>query len=224
MVKFEIDNKRYKIADRLTVAQWVEIMKWDFEYKAHWPKIISAATEAPIEKLEEVSEDSLEIAIIFIATVINQRAKTEIKDFDTILFGEWIDLDIYLNYGADKHMEEILAILSPETEMADEALWVIEKYSEWRLSIYKQYKTLFGLDVMPDDYEETDMAPKDIARSWYDVIIMLSGEDILNMDAVTDQPLKKALNFMAWKKEKTLKEQQEIMKQKRQYDLQRNSR
>lgn len=224
MVKFEIDNKHYEISDRLTVEQWVEIMKWDFEHIAHWPKIVAAATGVPSEKLEEVSEESLEIAIVFVAAVINQRRQTEIRDFDTILFGEWIDLDIYLNYGAEKHMEDILKILSPETEWADEALWVIEKYSEWRLFIYKQYKTLFGLDVLPEDFEDTEEKPKDIAKSWYDVIIMLASEDILNMDAVTEQPLKQALNFMAWKKEKTLREQQAILKQKREYDLQRNRR
>lgn len=224
MVKFKIDNKRYEIANRLTVEQWLEIMKWDYEHPPHWPKIIAAATGAPVERLEEVADESQEIAIVFIAAVLNQRAKTEIKDFDTIKFGEWIDLDIYLNYGADKYLQEILDILSPETTMADEALWVIERYSEWRLSIYKQYKTLFGLDVLPEDFEDSEEKPKDIAKSWYDVIIMLANEDILNIDAVTEQPLKQALNFMAWKKEKTLREQQEILKQKRQYDLQRNSR
>ena len=74
------------------------------------------------------------------------------------------------------------------------------------------------------DDEGVDEKPKDIARSWYDVILMMADEDVLKMDAVTDLPLKQALNFMAWKKEKTLKEQQEILKQKREYDLQRNRR
>ena len=224
MVKFKIDNKTYTIEDRLTVEQWLEIMKWDFEHPSHWPKIISAATGVPSEKLEDVSEESLEIAIVFVAAVINQRKQVQIKDFDTILFGEWVDLDIYLNYGADKHLQDILDILSPETTMADEALWVIEKYSEWRLFIYKQYSTLFGLDYLSDDDEVPQEKPKDIARSWYDVILMMANEDVLKMDAVTDLPLKQALNFMAWKKEKTLKEQQEILKQKREYDLQRNRR
>ena len=224
MVKFKIDNKTYTIKDRLTVEQWLEIMKWDFEHPSHWPKIISAATGVPSEKLEDVSEESLEIAIVFVAAVINQRKQVQIKDFDTILFGEWVDLDIYLNYGADKHLQDILDILSPETTMADEALWVIEKYSEWRLFIYKQYSTLFGLDYLSDDDEVPQEKPKDIARSWYDVILMMANEDVLKMDAVTDLPLKQALNFMAWKKEKTLKEQQEILKQKREYDLQRNRR
>ena len=178
-------------------------MKWDFERESHWPKILAAATGAPLEALEEVAEESLEIGIVFVAAVLNQRRQTEIKDFDTIKFGEWIDLDVYLNYGADKHLQEILDILSPETTMADEALWVIEKYNTWRVFIYKSYATLFGINVLRDsEDEEPQEKPKDIARSWYDVIVTMANEDILNMDAVTELPLKQALNFMAWKKEK----------------------
>ena len=63
-----------------------------------------------------------------------------------------------------------------------------------------------------------------VARSWYRVIVGLAKEDILNIDAVTNEPLKKALNFMALQKEKVLEEQQRQLQQKRQYDLQRTRR
>lgn len=221
MVKFTIQDKEYQIAERFTIQQWKDIVKWDFEHKPHWPRILSAATGAPLEYLEEVVEESLELGIVFIATVINQRRETKIKDFNTITFGEWIDLDIYLNYGADKHIDDILGMLSPYTKFADEALWVIEKYSNWRLFIYKQYSKLFGLD---EPSEGSEGQKTDIAKSWYEVIISLANEDLLNIDAVTEQPLKKALNFMAWKKAKMLEEQQRQLKQRRQNDLLRNSK
>ena len=54
MVNFTIAEKQYKIADRFTVSQWKEMMKWDFEHKAHWPRIMQVATGAPLEYLEEV--------------------------------------------------------------------------------------------------------------------------------------------------------------------------
>ena len=222
MVKFTIDNKHYEITERFTIQQWKDIMKWDFERKEHWPRIIAAATGAPREYLEQVVDESLEVGIVFIAAVISGRKETAIKDFNAITFGEWIDLDIYLNWGVDKHMEDILAILSPKTQWANEALWVIEKYSQWRNWMYNQYRGLFGLDEMGEGSD--DVSPTNIAKSWYEVIIQLANEDILNIDAVTEQPLKKALNFMAWKKEQQLKEQQRILKQKRQYDLQANRR
>lgn len=219
MVKFTIDDKTYKITERFTVEQWKNIVAWDFEDKANWPRIIASATGAPLNYLNNVVEESLELGIVFIASVINARKETKIKDFNTITFGEWIDLDIYLNWGSDKHIEGILEILSPKTTMADEALWVIEKYSEWRLFIYKQYSKLFGLD---EPHEEYEGQKTDIAKSWYNVIISLANEDLLKIDAVTEQPLKKAFNFMAWKKEKQLEEQQRILKEKRKNDVLRN--
>lgn len=219
MVKFTIEDTEYKITERFTVQQWKDIVCWDFEDKANWPRIISTATGAPLKYLTNVEEESLELGIVFIVSVINARKETKIRDFNTITFGEWIDLDIYLNWGADKHIEGILEILSPKTKMADEALWVIEKYSEWRLFMYKQYTKLFGLDEPQGDGEGPQ---QDIAKSWYHVIISLANEDLLNIDAVTEQPLKKALNFMSWKKEKQLEEQQRILKEKRKNDVLRN--
>lgn len=222
MVKFTIHETEYEITERFTVPQWQSLMKWDFEREEHWPRILHEATGAPLEYLQEVHRDSLELGIVFIASVINARKETKIKDFNEITFGEWIDLDIYLNWGADKHIEGILEILSPKTKMVDEALWVLEKYSQWRLFMYKQYKGLFGLEEQVEG--TSDEPQRDIAKSWYEVVISLANEDILNIDAVTEQPLKKALNFMAYKKEKQLEEQQRILKEKRKYDLQANRR
>ena len=81
------------------------------------------------------------------------------------------------------------------------------------------------------DFEEAKLKldegrpdPMQVARSWYKVIVSLANRNILNMDAVTDQPLKKALNFMALQKEEALEEQQKQLQQKRKYDLQRTRR
>ena len=52
----------------------------------------------------------------------------------------------------------------------------------------------------------------------------IAKEDILNIDRVTEQPLKKALNFMALQKEKAVEENLRKQKLKREYDLQRNRR
>ena len=63
-----------------------------------------------------------------------------------------------------------------------------------------------------------------VARSWYKVIVGLAGEDILKIDEVTEQPLTKALNFMALQKEKVMEENERQLQKQRQYDLQRNRR
>jgi hypothetical protein len=63
-----------------------------------------------------------------------------------------------------------------------------------------------------------------IARGWYAVMVRLAQGDILRLDPVAEQPLKKALNMLAYQKQVDMEEaarQQEIS---RKYDLQRNSR
>ena len=88
---------------------------------------------------------------------------------------------------------------------------------------------MFGLtDKDLDEAEITgDTEVKDkllIARSWYKVIVSLAQDNILNIDEVTEQPLKKVLNFMALQKEKVLEENEAKLKQRRHYDLQRTRR
>ena len=74
-------------------------------------------------------------------------------------------------------------------------------------------------DIDEDDLESHD--PKKIAKGWYAVLIDLSDNDIQKIDYVTDQPLKKVLNFMAYRKEQQLKENQRLMQQKRQLEANR---
>ena len=92
-----------------------------------------------------------------------------------------------------------------DTPWADEALAVIEQFIKWRNTIYKQYKSLFGLedkDFM--DHEPSDEAydPREVSRGWYQVIVDLAGEDVLKMDRITEEPLQKILTFLQIKKER----------------------
>jgi hypothetical protein len=63
-----------------------------------------------------------------------------------------------------------------------------------------------------------------IARGWYAVLVKLAGGDILKLEAVEDQPLKKALNMLAYQKQVEREERARELEIKRKYDLQRNSR
>jgi len=77
-------------------------------------------------------------------------------------------------------------------------------------------------DTMAKKQEITDKLAT--ARSWYKIIVGLAQGDVLKLDEVTEQPLKKILNFMALQKEQQLEENQRKLKERRQYDLQRNRR
>tara|TARA_R110000772_G_scaffold245957_1_gene359550 strand:- start:815 stop:1474 length:660 start_codon:yes stop_codon:yes gene_type:complete len=218
MITFTIEDIEYRIPERLTVKQWQELTKWDFEHEAHWPRILSTTTGAPLEYLELTKGDSLELGVAFIASILNARKEVELKDFNELNFGQWCDLDVYLNWGADKHIQGILDILAPEVKQADEALWVLERYATWRDWMYNQYRGLFDLD----EPRESDGETVNVAKSWYHVIVVLAGEDLLKIDEVTEQPLKKTLNFMAWRKEQQLKEQERINKERRKNDILRH--
>lgn len=48
---------------------------------------------------------------------------------------------------------------------------------------------------------------------WYHALIYLSGEDILKIDEVTQQPFKKVFNFLTYTKWLNKKREQELQKQ-----------
>ena len=105
----------------------------------------------------------------------------------------------------EKHIFDILEILKVDTPWSDEALACIEQFIKWRNTIYKQYKSLFGLedkDFM--DHEPSDEAydPREVSRGWYQVIVDLAGEDVLKMDRIAEEPLQKILTFLQIKKER----------------------
>lgn len=227
MIKLKIDTEEYQVPERFSVQQWMDLMKWDFEEVMNHPKILSIATGAPIDKLVEADREAIILGISFIIQVMQLRTPCEkgIKNFEDLRFGEWIDLDVYLSMGVDKTLDKCMDILGKWIKNSDEALWIIERYSEWRTTVYRSYSVLFGLNE-PKDVEESEQ-PHDklqVARSWYEILVTLAGEDLLKIDAVAEQPYKKVLNFMARQKQKQLEENARKLQQRRQYDLQRNRR
>ncbi len=225
MVKININSKAYEIPQRLTIAQYQTMLSFDWEDPKYYPLIVSQLIGAPLPLLAQAPQESLTLGISFVVQAMNRRVAAELIDLDSITFGQFIDLDVYLTIGLDKHFTDIVSILCPNAKWADEAMWAIEKYIEFRTHTYRSYKVLFGLtdtdllDAEPDETKKTQ-----IAKSWYSIIVQLAKDDILSIDEVTSQPLKKALNFMALQKERVIEENLKKQQQQRRYDLQRNSR
>ena len=224
MVKITIENNKYALPERLTIKQWRLLVNFDYADTEQWPKIIAVLLNEDVEVLKRCTLDSLTLAIAFTVECMNRRREYRVRDFNDILFGEFIDLDIYMVMGVEKHLDQIVEILSEGTEWADEAMWLVDQYSLFRVHTYRQYAGLFGINerLEQDEDEEEKWDSKKIAKGWYRVITDLAQDDILRIDLITDQPLKKALNFMAYKKEKQLEENFRLMQQKRQNDLSRN--
>ena len=225
MVKININDKQFAIPQRLTINQYNSLLSFDWEDPKYYPMIVSQLINAPLPLLAKADPKSLALGIVFAVKAMNERKEVDMLNLDEITFGEFIDLDVYLTIGIEKHFKDIAKILCPKAEFSDEVMWAIEKYVAFRTFTYRQYKILFGItdhdiyDAEPDEIKKTQ-----IAKSWYNIIVNIAKENILYIDRVTEQPLKKALNFMALQKEKAVEENLKKQQQQRRYDLQRNSR
>ncbi len=225
MIKLKLNHRTYKLPERYTIDQWKKVVRLDMEDPQSWPQILAIALDQRVAKFMRVDEDSL---ILGASLIINEMSKRKVGkhiDFTQISLGKFVDLDIWLVSGAEKHIDEILDTLCEEPiKYIDEALWMIDQYSNFRISTYRSYAGLFGLndrgeqeDIDPEEWE-----PQKIAKGWYKVLVDLADNKILDLDEITDQPLYKALTFMSLRKERALEEQQRQLKQKRQHELSRN--
>jgi hypothetical protein len=225
-MKININNKGYKFPSNLSMEQWSYLVEnFDFTSESEHAKILSYLTGAPLEYLQEAESETLVLAIAFVVQMLNKRTPIGGKSFEDITFGEFIDLDIYLNMGVHRYWKEVLQILDVEDKGSEYSLFAIEQYNQYRTHIYRSYKKLFEIeDHQFDEEAEKSFDPQQVARNWYKIIVGLANDDLLRIDEVTDQPLKKALNFMAYQKEKQIEENLKQLQRKREYDLQRNRR
>ncbi len=226
-IKININKKQYEIPDRLTVEQYSKAIQFDWSDPKYYPMIVAQLTGAPVKQLMLAEQDAMLLAIGFMVKAMNDRKQCQMIDLDSMTFGQFVDLDVYLTGGLDQNFGAIIDIIAPKARWADEAMWAVDQYADFRTYTYRRYSALFGLnekqtvDELEDDIPKTKDAS---ARAWYKIIVGLANGDVLKLDAVTDQPLTKMLNFMALQKEQQLEENQRKLKERRQYDLSRNRR
>lgn len=227
-MKLHINEQEYDIPQRLTVQQWVQLIGWDSQLEENWSRILHIATGAPLKPLQSAPYDGLELGARLVVELMNMREPTNMRPVNELTFGEWVDIEVLISDGSINKLESIMSILRPETEWAEEALWVVDEYLKWRGSVYKSFSNLFGLndyeEELDEEEEEVVGDPLRIARSWYNIIIDLADWDLLKIDRITEEPVIKTLNFMAAKKEKQMAENAQILKQQRQHDIQRTRR
>ena len=225
-IKININDKQFAIPDRLTVAEYSKAIQFDWSDPKYYPMIISQLTGAPLPLMSKANDEILHLGMGFVVKSMNDRKECKMLDLEGLTFGQWVDLDVYLTGGLDTNIEKIIAILTPDAKWADEAMWATDQYAAFRTYIYRQYSVLFGINEKQtfDELEPEDKDRQANARAWYKIIVGLANGDILKLDAVTEQPLKKTLNFMSLQKEQQLEENQRKLKERRQYDLQRNRR
>lgn len=222
MVKLQLGGKAYKFPPRLSIALWSSLAQLDLTEPLMWPRALHLATGAPLEELKLAERPALELGMGFLVHSMTQRAKVDHLPFEQLTFGQWVDLDIWATWGVDRHLADLAGILCPDALWADQALWVVESYAKWRISVYRSYSSLFGLDEPGEGEGLRDKMQ--VARGWYAVMVRLAGGDILKLDPVAEQPLKKALNMLAYLKGVDREEAAKQLELTRKYDIQRNSR
>ena len=224
--KLNINDKSYEIPTRLTIDQYEMLLSFDWQDPKWYPMIVSKLTNAPLDQMSQAPEDSLVLAMALIIDLMNRREEIDMLDLSDITFGQFVDLDVWLTMGMDKNFKDIVNLLCPSAKYSDQAMWAIEKFAEFRIFTYRQYRVLFGLgDYEIEEAIENGEVPTDklhVARSWYKVIVTLASDDLLNIDRVTEEPLKKALNFMSYQKERVLEAQEKQRESNRKYDLLRH--
>lgn len=227
MFNITVDDKEYKFPKRLTVDQWQRVMKYDISHQQNWVKILATLFNIHPRDLREASDFTIELGIGILASLLNKRKECSYKDFTQLSFGEWVDLDVWTNQGVTTKIDLMLTILG-KTKWSDEALHKVEAWIAYRNYIYRQYSELFGLeyeeDEIVEDEEREPVKPESVAEGWFSIIIGLASDNLLNIDAVTEQPLLQTLNFMAHQKQKQIRENFNKLKQQREYELQRNRR
>tara|TARA_R110000772_G_scaffold45763_1_gene104647 strand:- start:1589 stop:2254 length:666 start_codon:yes stop_codon:yes gene_type:complete len=215
MITVNVNETKWRIPERFTISEWIAIQKWDVTNESHWCYVINEISGIPVEEFIDAEQDSMQLFMGFVISAVNKRTLKHHIDFNKLNFGQFVDLDCFMALGVEKHIDQILAVLEVDTPWADEALAVIEQYIKWRNTIYKQYKSLFGLedrDFLEQEPSDDVYDPREVSRGWYQVIVDLAGEDILKMDVVTEEPLQKVLTFLQIKKEKALASANEARK------------
>lgn len=219
MLEFKLKDRTLKLPDHLTLDQLKAIIKWNVEDETNWSKIINIVMDYELN----LTKEQQEVVMSFIILMMNTPKETPTK-LNELTFGEFIDIEVYItNYI--HNIDKIVHILNPDIKRADEAIYVINEWKVWRDWLFKQYKGLFSADNDEDDIEPQQTKKlNQVAKNWYKIIVDMAGDDILKIDAITDQPLIKALNFMAYQKEKAIIANLEMKKRMRQNELQKHSR
>lgn len=232
---FTIGANEYTVPDIVTVDLFQKAVSWDLEdIKNHKP-FVSTLTECPLFELNKMDDDTFNVILAVCVSRMNfedTELKRSIKSFqlvdlDSLTFGKFVDMDIFIADGLTKHLIQLIAILydMPESIVARADIkdyWqAVMMVNEWRNNVYREYDEFFDLKES-DGSEEVKFQINNLQLMWYEAILVLAEHKFLDIQHVVERPYKEALNFLTWKKNQIAKQQLEKLKQKN--DLQRRTR
>ena len=223
-VNFTIGAKEYEVPEVITVDRFEKAMAWDLQDLKNIKPFVASLIDCELPSLNLLDEEVFHIISgVCISRIHVSDCKMEarlglypVRDWDSLTFGEWVDIDTFMAMGVTQNVAKIASILydAPEEyvkKMDIKRVWgAIIEASKWREAIYKEYDEFFEIG---EGSGESD-GKANVQLMWYNSIIVLADEDFLKIHQVVERPYKEALNFLTWKKAKLQKEQLENLKRK----------
>ena len=220
MISIKTQSGDYPLPEHIMLSHWHTCLKWGFEDPKSWPLILHEVTGCPITEINQISDTVIEM----IFGVFIQQFDHDVVphyDFDKLNFGQFVDLDVMLSLGVDKWMMQIWQVLTGEDDQLYRASWpIIIEAHKWRKRVYEEYDEFFGLSEIEKakergvEIDETPSTLSSLQTSWYNVIQLICNEDLTKQDWVTDQPYRKVLNWLTWKKWREEQLEMELLKKR----------
>lgn len=232
---FTIGTNEYTVPEVVTVELFQRAIAWDIEDKKNHKPFISALTDCPIQDLNALDEETLNVVLAVCVSRIDFE-DTELRHnigsyqllkLDDMTFGQFVDIDILIADGLTKHVIELTQKLygvneSTAASIDIKMVWkAMLLASDWRQSVYREHDEFFELKDS-EDSSDVVITINNLQLMWYNAILVLAEQKFLNIQHVTERPYKEALNFLTWKKNEASKAQLEQLKRKN--DLQRRTR
>lgn len=223
--RLNVKGQQFDIREDYTIQEWMNLQRWDPQIEENWVRLLSEATGMSIEQAKEIPMETMQVAIgLLMVTLSPDHCALQdhideygLIDFDNITFGQWVDLEVLLSKDPRKTLDKMVAVLYGAKDTRDWQLrdtWpAIQKYLVFRKTVYSQYKALFEIDDIDTGTQEE---PADQSHAWLDMIMVLADEKFLNIEHVVERPMIEAFNFLAWKKDQMIKQEQQLQKQKQQ--------
>lgn len=220
-MKLIVGDDEYKVPHYLTIEKWCELQKWSLENVNNHDRLISILMGVDLIKVMTFPENIKQTAIFILSGIMFHKEKAnfgELRNFNDFTIGEFIDMEVYIASGIHNQMENIIELLWEGVEYdpefpSHEVYDGIEKYFNFRKTIFMKYKSFFGFDE--DNKNDTKMTYVDVARTWYQLLLILANGEFLKINEASEQPLISSLNYLSYDKDKKTEEFNKLKKIKK---------
>lgn len=215
----------------ITINDFNEIIKLDTSLPTYDYDLVGIILSIPAEEMGEMPINEFIKNLNKVKNYIQVRKINENEvwnninvgyknDFMSLTFGEYVDLESYLN---NKKFNEFLKIIyKTDIDFNDAPLpilfYKIDEFELFIKKIHENYSSIFSVideEENNEDEEERFISPKRTAINtkeqqmaakqkkwgWYSVAFSLAKNDITKLDEVFNQPLIKVLNILSMVRE-----------------------